>query len=392
MGLSYLYGGVGEEEGSIGFDDIYVLSIPTFTWVRLYPPDRKGTGDFPHHSLTCNVVNEAQMIVHGGFFPLTDECDDKVRWGLHNMDMSKQNKDKSYWAEYEPDKKTYVVPDDIIKVVGGKSDGRATKNTPKDGFMHRDLKALMTRKAEVASRSPTRNVGSSTAEPASDSDTGPVLSTGAIAGIAVGGAAVVVAIVVGCFLLWRRRRSTKPGSATTQPMSQQFNGYNQNVSHQSGSSNPYSATWSPHGGSYAPSSPPPLFNSRPGTVSHHQQPPVELSASDISQTPMAVPYPPPPDAGMVEPKMDSYGNVWYPQTSVMQTPSDYGHGAISPHSNGTSPQGGHSSPAISPAKDDASTYFHRRRPTPQELATEAERQHAAFRQSPAHHHNTYYNP
>ncbi|KAL6411742.1 hypothetical protein AUP68_04116 [Ilyonectria robusta] len=43
----YLYGGAGQAEGNAGFDDIYVLTIPTFTWIRIYPTDSNKRGDFP---------------------------------------------------------------------------------------------------------------------------------------------------------------------------------------------------------------------------------------------------------------------------------------------------------------------------------------------------------
>ncbi|KAF7544117.1 hypothetical protein G7046_g9852 [Stylonectria norvegica] len=155
----YLYGGLGEKAGSLGFDDIYILTIPTFTWIRMYPADSNSTGDFPHHSLSCNVVNEEQMLIHGGFFPKNDDCDSEDQWGMHNLDMGKQNSDHSPWALYDPTKKKYVVPEEIISVVGGGAEGGATKTTPADGFDHPDLRALMTRKAAIASRTPSRDVG-----------------------------------------------------------------------------------------------------------------------------------------------------------------------------------------------------------------------------------------
>ena len=37
-------------------------------------PSGDGTGQYPHHSLSCNIISGAQMIIIGGTFPLTTQC------------------------------------------------------------------------------------------------------------------------------------------------------------------------------------------------------------------------------------------------------------------------------------------------------------------------------
>ncbi|KAI5456047.1 hypothetical protein BGZ63DRAFT_518557 [Mariannaea sp. PMI_226] len=211
----YLYGGLGQAVGSTGFDDAYVLSIPSFTWTRFYPTDTNKTGPYGHHSLSCNVVNEAQMLIHGGFFPLTNDCDSSDQWGLHNMDLGEQNPDDSPWALWQPNKTSYAVPTPILSVVGGKSTGGATKMEPKGGWDFADLGVLMTRKAEAATRTATRDVpgATSTSESSATSDHGDddgsssKLGTGAIVGIAIGSVVVVALLLVGVWFLICRRRS-----------------------------------------------------------------------------------------------------------------------------------------------------------------------------------------
>lgn len=217
--LSYLYGGAGEEQGSSGFDDIYILTLPTFTWIKMYP-EGNGTGDYPHHSFTCNVVNEAQMLIHGGFFPLTNDCDVPDQWGLHDMSLGRQNKDKSPWMLYDPELTKYAVPTDIISVVGGNPTGGATKTAPADGFDHQDLKALMTRTASAGSRTATRDVSGPTET--GDHESGATLSTGAIAGIAAGGAVALIAVLVTCFCLIRKHRRRRERVGSQQPMTQSY--------------------------------------------------------------------------------------------------------------------------------------------------------------------------
>lgn len=194
-----------------GYDDMYVLSIPTFTWIKLYPTDGNVTGGYPHHSLTCNVVSGAQMLIIGGTFPLSDDCDVPQQWGTHNADLTEAFvANKALWQLYSPNETTYLVPDSIVSAIGGGPSGGATKTAPSAGWDSPDLMVLMTRTASIAARSPTRNVGTSNTNGSKPSG-GSHLATGAIAGIAVGGAIAVVLLVAGCWTCLRRYRERRLG-------------------------------------------------------------------------------------------------------------------------------------------------------------------------------------
>ncbi|KAK7908278.1 hypothetical protein PG985_015581 [Apiospora marii] len=95
----YLYGGLGfPPDNEAGFDDAYILSLPSFTWIKMYPgPDSNpALVGSPHHSLTCNVIDGAQMLVMGGSFPLNSTiCDSEEVYGTHGLDMGEQNPDKT---------------------------------------------------------------------------------------------------------------------------------------------------------------------------------------------------------------------------------------------------------------------------------------------------------
>ncbi|KAL1869078.1 hypothetical protein VTK73DRAFT_3386 [Phialemonium thermophilum] len=225
----YIYGGASMPPDTAGYDDVYVLTIPTFTWVKLYPTDGNVTGQYPHHSLTCNVVEGTQMLVIGGTFPLTEDCDAPTQWGTHNMDMGEQNEDHALWKLWDPttvdggdgssgsdgNKTAYRVPDPIVAVVGGGPEGGATHRAPSTGFDAPDLKVLMTRTATLsATRSPTRPIPGATMS--SSSTLGPhrSISSRAIAGIAVGGAVTLAAVaaVVWCIIRKRRRAGANGGN------------------------------------------------------------------------------------------------------------------------------------------------------------------------------------
>lgn len=213
----YLYGGLGFGSNSSGYDDVYILSLPSFQWVKWWegsnPPN-------PHHSLTCNVVNSGQMLIIGGTFPLSDSiCDSPPTWGTHNLDLGKQT--GKMWNDYQLNITSYVVPSEIVAVVGGSSLGGATATAPANGFNNNDLSVYFQQQASVASRTPTRaiptpsnsTIPTNTGTPPKKSK----LSTGAIVGIAIGGAVFFVAFfIAGCCLIRRhRRKHHAPTNPTT---------------------------------------------------------------------------------------------------------------------------------------------------------------------------------
>jgi hypothetical protein len=160
------------------------------------------------------------MLVIGGSFPLTSDCDVPAQFGTHNVDLGQQNPEKATWQLFKPNLTTYAVPDAVVSIVGGGRTGGATRFEPKDGFQAADLKVLMTRKASIAVRTPTRAIPS----PTNTSTTGPSqnLSTGAIAGIAVGGAAVAFLSLIGCCWFIRTRRKRYLTSRSTSNPGTQF--------------------------------------------------------------------------------------------------------------------------------------------------------------------------
>lgn len=212
LSISYIFGGRGFPPHETGYDDIYILTIPSFQWIRgPYPGYDNGTGAFPKSMMSCNVVDNAQMLVIGGSYANdTKNCDVPSIQGAHNMNLGEQNEEKAMWARYQNKLTTYHVPTDIVTAIGGSSTGGATKTTPVSGFDAPDLEVLMERTAKAGTRKPTRATSTNTESPSSsgkDDSSSSSLSTGAIAGIAVGCSVAGILALAGCgFFFYRRRK------------------------------------------------------------------------------------------------------------------------------------------------------------------------------------------
>lgn len=275
------------------------------------------------------------MLIIGGTFPLTKDCDVSPQWGTHNLVLGQQSDPgASPWELFSPNLTNYAVPNIILSVVGGEATGGAANTAPSGGFDNPDLDVLMTRKASIAARTPTRAVPGATGSPRPSTS----LTTGAIAGIAVGGAVVVAALLAGlCIFIRRHRRRYVASGRPSKSSAGDSSG------HPYGSGSP----WSPHsnssgaGGRHSPgshASPMSPFARRPSNL-NVQQGPAELPATldgggyEMSQVREGgVGMVPRPlrlssrslaghgDAERMafdQPKFDDHGHAWYPQVSIV---------------------------------------------------------------------------
>ncbi|KAF2468798.1 uncharacterized protein BDR25DRAFT_264696 [Lindgomyces ingoldianus] len=210
----YLYGGASMPPNTIGFDDVYILSLPSFTWLKWYP-DAPGPGA-PHHSLTCNVVRGSQMIVMGGTFPNdTTLCDVPTVQGQHNLNLGKENSLSAKWYQYLDNVTDYKVPEEIVAKVGGQASGGATVLAPKT-WDNNLLPTYFQRAYTPTSRTPTRSIPATRTPTATHTSAGGKKTpTKVIAGAAAGGgAAVLICIALGVFFCCIKKDHR---SAPTQP-------------------------------------------------------------------------------------------------------------------------------------------------------------------------------
>lgn len=104
-----MYGGRGNEH--VFYDDIWVLSLPSFTWTKVY----QGTS--PRYGHTCHSVGNRTMITVGGAANSNYDstpCDWETK-GVGVLDMS----DLTWGSVFSATDGDYGVPFHVAAVIGG---------------------------------------------------------------------------------------------------------------------------------------------------------------------------------------------------------------------------------------------------------------------------------
>ncbi|KAL9590222.1 MAG: hypothetical protein Q9203_000950 [Teloschistes exilis] len=120
----YMYGGRGENDAF--FDDIHVLSMPSFTWTKVYQ------GNSGRYGQTCHRAGARTMISVGGASGTnlsTSGCDWQNK-GLNVLDLSSLNWSTKYTMTTED----YAMPTAVTARIGGNAQGNATMVAPDGGF------------------------------------------------------------------------------------------------------------------------------------------------------------------------------------------------------------------------------------------------------------------
>ncbi|KAF2424874.1 hypothetical protein EJ08DRAFT_723414 [Tothia fuscella] len=314
----YLYGGLGVPPNTTAFDDVYILSLPSFRWIKWWPT-APGSGR-PHHSMSCNVVNRTQMLIIGGTFPGDDDCDAQDLFGTHNLNLGANGPKKSMWDSFYSNITTYQVPAEIVSIIGGGPSGGAKVIEPQQSWNNRDLLTYFSRVAGTTSRTPTRAIPSATGTSHHDSGLTGRRKIGLIAGAVLGGL-LLLAVVLGIILCLlhrkqKQRRSMPPAPAElhtdqAHELGTEAKNHTRSMSEQRSISQTY--YYSPGSGHYSsPHSPPAL-------------PPVELHAADTPDDGRPTPYReasyPSNSPGQSPPGVFPLGPYYTPETHRMQSMS-----------------------------------------------------------------------
>ncbi|KAL8840361.1 MAG: hypothetical protein Q9170_001376 [Blastenia crenularia] len=128
----YMYGGRGLD--GVFFDDVHILSLPSFTWTKVY----QGTsGRYGH---TCHRAGTRTMLSVGGALTTdltTGPCDWQTK-GINVFDLS----NITWSSKYTMTTEDYAVPSAVIAKIGGTARGNATMTAPAEGFAESGLAQL----------------------------------------------------------------------------------------------------------------------------------------------------------------------------------------------------------------------------------------------------------
>ena len=201
----YVFGGWGNSYG--GSDgDVYVLSIPSFRWIRVNQDSNRRVRNH------CGLIGNHTMLVVGGIQPNGEDpqpndatgCDTSTMFA-HGLGMFSLN-NHTWYTSYDPSagSAVYVVHPSITNIIGGNENGSATLQNPADGFSQPSLGILLgAHQGSSNASSPPASTPHHNSQPGSGQGR---ISKGIIAGIVLAGSSFVSVLAVVLFLLRRRRR------------------------------------------------------------------------------------------------------------------------------------------------------------------------------------------
>lgn len=207
-----MYGGMVEQDASLRFDDVWVLSLPSFEWHQAGHTPVLGRKD---HS--CTMAGQRQMVIVGGLNPnASDPPNVTDIWplGLGVFDLSEM----VFKDRFDAGASAYTSPEVVRSWYA--DNGYVAKG------VRNEVAQLFTQPSAKESNSSTSSVPPTNASPTngspastspgdtSSTDTNSKSNTGVIAGGIVGGIVVITALVAGVWLILRRRR--RQGSPESQ--------------------------------------------------------------------------------------------------------------------------------------------------------------------------------
>jgi hypothetical protein len=224
----YHYGGYSGLSQTQPFnDDVWVLSIPSFTWTKVA---EGTTGGRAGHK--CFMPYPDQMFVIGGYPPLVGSSLTCLRETIRVLDLTtgtwRTSYDPSKWANY-------TIPEAVVSKIGGSPTGGATATAPSpSGFASTGLAAVFGEKYPT-----TKIVNYYPYKPqAANNNTNPDLTPDVDVNSGGGGVPAflppVLGVVLGLMfltmvavliLLWRRRKLLRRRGGQSEAGTEDTNGH-----------------------------------------------------------------------------------------------------------------------------------------------------------------------
>lgn len=214
----YWYGGFDGISPTQPFnDDVWILSLPSFMWMKVKP----GDSTIARAGHRCVKPYPDQMFIVGGYNSLSGTEPTCVHDGLIRV----FNLSSAEWIDsYDPKVwNEYLVPDMIVNMIGGSPAGSATQTTPmQTGFSDPKLATLFGTKYNTSkivdwfpytpTSTPT-NTATPLPSPVSKSSGTPKYLAPVLA-VVLG--LFFITLVILAILLWRRRKYMKSNPSASQ--------------------------------------------------------------------------------------------------------------------------------------------------------------------------------
>ncbi|PVH92999.1 hypothetical protein DM02DRAFT_733378 [Periconia macrospinosa] len=210
-----IYGGQNPTLGQPAyFDDVAVLSLPSFRWKQMW------SADTPRWGHNCHMAGKQQMITVGGNFT-TNTTNPRCDWlkkGVAIFDL----KERRWGSVYNSNSGDFTLHDQLLPSTNGTANGNATIGEPVTGWSSVELHKLFwetrwTRPTSWTSKAPpedateqqptTSSTGSSSSDTSSPGN--PASNTAAIAG-GISGGVVCLGVILAALIYHHHRRRNKP--------------------------------------------------------------------------------------------------------------------------------------------------------------------------------------
>ncbi|KAH7319901.1 hypothetical protein B0I35DRAFT_223039 [Stachybotrys elegans] len=214
----YYYGGFdGLDPRADFYDDVWVLSLPSFEWIPL----NRGSSGHARAGHRCFMPYPDQMMVFGGYTPVPGASMNCLEDGpVLNFNLSSGQWMNSYDPRNHPD---YGVPRAVYDIIGGDSTGGSNITGPSGGWQSRELEEIFENRTYNISRiweHTPYNVDSEPGPPNSPGN-GPEEGGGGnnglpswvapVLGVVLG--LMLLAAILVIFFLWRKRKIFKNRSS-----------------------------------------------------------------------------------------------------------------------------------------------------------------------------------
>ena len=220
----YYYGGyTGLDPREKFSDDVWVLSIPSFTWTKVW--SGTATGRAGHK---CFMPYPDQMLVIGGYTTRTGTALTCLPETVRVFNLT-----TGTWLKgYDPAKRAnYTIPDAIVNKIGGSPTGGATVTTPSpSGWATTALAAVFETKYPTskivtyypyASAGATNNTNPTVPTEPEGGGSGVPSYLAPVLGVVLG--LMFLTMIAVLILLWRRRRLFRARSVASEPETEDVN-------------------------------------------------------------------------------------------------------------------------------------------------------------------------